>query len=366
MVLAFVLWVKKKRIASSVGAANMRWSHEKNHSTISSLSLSLLLPLQMSKNIKKKWNIDHTDPRNREPRIVCVCLPIFYYWRRRSQEKKTTHFSLFLFSHIYLITFSSILYWDFPFFVFRLLLLHSDTRNRQEIKEYNCQTASGFHSSSKLRPTTQVIDAVVYFFFLLSTPTSDTLGRKSKIPHPSRRFFFSFHFLQRNNFLRPFSGTQQQCPTTTTTTSNNRRETKARKTRPWQSWSFQTCFSVCLVLSPVSPFPARQTLYTYTHKRRRSCRFNFENPLRRVANWWPLLLLLLSYKSQFSSNWIESRERDRKFVARVSQRNEVGGSWMLAFTEKMTQSNGTHNNVRFSVHRLVSSSRLSWNLFLRF
>ena len=123
--------------------------------------------------------------------------------RRRKQH--TFLFSLFLFSHIYLITFSSILYWDFPFFVFRLLLLHSDTRNRQEIKEYNCQTASGFHSSSKLRPTTQVIDAVVYFFFLLSTPTSDTLGRKSKIPHPSRFFFFFFHFLQRSNFLRPFS-----------------------------------------------------------------------------------------------------------------------------------------------------------------
>ena len=135
---------------------------------------------------------------------MCVCLPIFYYWRRRSQEKKTTHFSLFLFSHIYLITFSSILYWDFPFFVFRLLLLHSDTRNRQEIKEYNCQTASGFHSSSKLRPTTQVIDAVVYFFFLLSTPTSDTLGRKSKIPHPSRRFFFLSIFFSATIFFVPF------------------------------------------------------------------------------------------------------------------------------------------------------------------
>ena len=100
------------------------------------------------------------------------------------------------------------------------LLLHSDTRNRQEIKEYYCQTASGFHSSSKLRPTTQVIDAVVFFFFLLSTTIEKF--------HIRPAVFFLSIFFSAAIFFVPFSGTQQQCPTTTTTTTTTTTDERQR------------------------------------------------------------------------------------------------------------------------------------------
>jgi hypothetical protein len=173
----------------------------------------------------KHWPYGPAQQGGREPRIVCVCVCVCpssitggVDHRRRKQH---TFSFLIFYSRIFIWLLFLPFYIGFSLFVFRLLL-HSDTRNRQEIKEYNCQTASGFHSSSKLRPTTQVIDAVVFFFFLLSTTTttSDTLGRKSKnstsvppfffFPFSSAQQFSSSRFLVHNNNVQPPLQQQQQ------------------------------------------------------------------------------------------------------------------------------------------------------------
>ena len=224
MVLAFVLWVKKKRIASSVGAANMRWSHEKNHSTISSLSLSLLLPLQMSKNIKKKWNIDHTDPRNREPRIVCVCLPIFYYWRRRSQEKKTTHFSLFSFF---------ILAYLFDYFFFHFILgfslfcvssSSSSFRHEKQTRNKRIQLSNCFRFPLVFKTPPNYSSHWRRRLFLFPTFDADVWHTRTQIENSTSvpPFFFFF----------PFSSAQQFSSSlfwNTTTMSNHHNNNKQQQ-----------------------------------------------------------------------------------------------------------------------------------------
>lgn len=160
---------------------------------------------------------------------------------------------------------------DFPTFllVVCFFFFFPDTANRQE-EEYNCQTASGFHSSCKTPPMYSSHWRRLFFRRRLTR-------RKSKIPHPSRRFFvFVFIFLQQfsselfwNNNVRPLH------------IAHTTRD-KGWILAPWHSWSFQTCFRVSRLVAPGSPFPA-----DYAHApREKGARFNSNERTKTRCDVW--------------------------------------------------------------------------------
>lgn len=211
-------------------------------------------------------------------------LPIYPSGADHAKEKNNTHTHTFLFSfsfsHIYLLFLLLLPFWHWIFLLFFLLCVSSSsfpTRQTDKKKNTTVKLLPVSTRLVKLRPCTQVIDAVYSF-----DDVWHGANRKFHI-RPAVLFLFLF-FLQQfssqlfwNNNVRPLH------------IAHTTRD-KGWILAPWHSWSFQTCFRVSRLVAPGSPFPA-----DYVHApREKGARFNSneknENPLRRVANWlWPLL-----------------------------------------------------------------------------